>query len=180
MTIMKETILKDGRLLVLRKARISDAQRILGYLNTVGGESNNLMFGKNGCNLTIAQEAEHLSKLGSSPNTLLLIGLVGREMVSLSQARGETPQRAAHNFQLSITVRKPFWGLGIGSASMAELIHFSRERGVRALHLGVRAGNEVAIKLYEKFGFERVGMHRGFFNIDGVFHDEILMDLYLG
>jgi RimJ/RimL family protein N-acetyltransferase len=180
-SIIKETILKDGSLLVLRRSRVSDAQRILDYLNAVGGESNNLMFGRDGYrSLTVAQEAEHLEKLASSPNALSLVGLVGGEIISLSQARGETPQRAAHNFELSITVKKTFWGKGVGSAAMSELIRFAREKGARAIHLGVRAGNDKAIRLYEKFGFVSVGMHRGFFNIDGVFHDEILMDLYLG
>lgn len=181
MTILNETILKDGRLLVLRKSRVSDAQRILEYLNLVGGESDNLMFGKDGYrSLTIAQEAEYLEKQNSSPNTLSMVGVVGGKIVSLSQIRGESPQRAAHNFQLSITVLKAFWGLGIGSAAMAEMIRFARERGAKAVHLGVRAGNDVAIRMYEKFGFKSVGMHRGFFNINGVYHDEILMDLYLG
>lgn len=180
MTILKETILKDGRLLVLRKSRVSDAQRILDYLNIVGGESDNLMFGKDGYrSLTVAQEAEYLEKQNSAPNTLSMVGLVGGRIVSVAQVRGETPQRAAHNFQLSITVLKEFWGLGIGSAAMAAMIRFARERGAKAVHLGVRAGNDVAVKLYEKFGFEKAGMHRGFFNIDGKYHDEILMDLYL-
>jgi RimJ/RimL family protein N-acetyltransferase len=179
--ILNETILKDGRLLVLRKSRVSDAQRLLDYLNTVGGESDNLTFGREGCrSLTVAQEADHLEKLNASPNTLSMIGLVGGSIASLSQLRGETPLRVAHNFQLSITVLKAFWGLGIGTASMAELLRFAREHGAKAVHLGVRAGNDVAIRLYEKFGFERTGVHRGFFNINGAYHDEILMDLYLG
>jgi RimJ/RimL family protein N-acetyltransferase len=179
MTILNETILKDGRLLVLRRSRVSDAQQILDYLNVVGGESDNLMFGKEGCrSITVAQEAEHIEKLSSSPNTLLMVGLVGGRIVSLSQIRGETPLRVSHNFQLSITVLKAFWGLGIGTASMAVLLDFARKRGAKAVHLGVRAGNDVAIHLYDKFGFVRAGLHRGFFNINGVYHDEILMDLY--
>ncbi len=176
-----EALLKDGRLLMLRRSRASDAQQILGYLNMIGGESENLMFGKDGYrHLTLAQEAEYLDKLSSAPNTLSLTGFVGGEIVSLSQIRGETPQRAAHNFELSITVAKAYWRLGVGSVAMAEMIRFAKEHGARVIHLGVRAGNEAAIRLYEKFGFEKAGVHRDFFNINGVYHDEILMDLYLG
>lgn len=179
--ILCEVLLKDGRLLTLRRSRPSDAQQILKYLNMVGGESDNLMFGKDGYRcLTVAQEAEHLERLCNAPGTLSLVGIVGGEIVSLSQIRGEAPKRAAHNFELSITVAKAYWRLGIGSLVMAEMIRFAKEHGARIIHLGVRAGNEEAIRLYEKFGFYKAGLHRDFFNICGVYHDEILMDLYLG
>lgn len=35
------------------------------------------------------------------------------------------------------------------------------------------------IKLYGKYGFEKIGTHKNFFNIDGNYYDEILMDLYI-
>lgn len=178
--IVKETILKNGKLLTLRRSYPSDARQVLDYLNMVGGESDNLLFGKNGfMHMTPEREAEYLKRLNASTNTLSLIGFVDRRLISLSQIRGEPPLRAAHNFELSITVAKEFWGLGVGSTAMAELIRFVKERGARAIHLRVRAGNDAAISLYKKFGFEQAGVHKDFFNINGVYHDEILMDLYL-
>jgi RimJ/RimL family protein N-acetyltransferase len=178
--ITKECILKNGKLLTLRNSQLSDARQILDYLNMVGGESDNLMFGKNGyMHMTVAQEAEYLVKLDDSPNTLSLVGFVEGRLVSLSQVRGEPPLRAAHNFELSITVAKEFWGIGVGSAAMAEMIRFAKEHGGRIIHLGVRAGNDAAISLYKKFGFKKAGVHRDFFNINGNYYDEILMDLFL-
>jgi len=38
---------------------------------------------------------------------------------------------------------------------------------------------EIAIKLYEKLGFEKIGLYKNFFKIDGNYYDEILMNLYL-
>jgi RimJ/RimL family protein N-acetyltransferase len=43
----------------------------------------------------------------------------------------------------------------------------------------VKASNFKAIKLYEKLGFEQIGTHKNYFNINGEYDDEILMDLYL-
>ena len=40
--------LKDGRELTLRKAEKGDAANILAYLNQIGGESDNLLFGNAG------------------------------------------------------------------------------------------------------------------------------------
>ncbi|MDU7441828.1 MAG: GNAT family N-acetyltransferase, partial [Clostridium sp.] len=36
-----------------------------------------------------------------------------------------------------------------------------------------------AIKLYKRHGFVEVGVHKNFFNINGDYYDEILMDLYI-
>lgn len=178
---IKEYSLKNGKLLILRRTCSSDAQQVIDYLNMVGGESDNLMFGKNGFNaMTVAQEAEYLERLNTSPNTLSIAGFVEGQLISLSQIRGEIPKRAAHNFELSISVAKAFWGKGAGSAAMAEMIKFAKEHGAKIIHLGVREGNDSAIRLYEKFGFEQAGIHRDFFNIDGNYYDQILMDLFLG
>lgn len=63
---------------------------------------------------------------------------------------------------------------------MNELIRFAKEHDtIKNISLGVKASNHNGIKLYEKLGFVKVGVHKNFFNINGVFDDEILMDLYL-
>jgi len=63
---------------------------------------------------------------------------------------------------------------------MGELINHAKLTGTtKNISLGVRDGNSNAIKLYEKFGFEKVGIHKDYFNVDGTYYDEILMDLYL-
>lgn len=41
---------------------------------------------------------------------------------------------------------------GIGQALMAEMLQIARQRGCETFSLEVRAGNEAAILLYEKFG----------------------------
>ncbi|MGH4138282.1 GNAT family N-acetyltransferase [Clostridium sp.] len=50
---------------------------------------------------------------------------------------------------------------------------------IKNINLGVKASNINAIRMYEKFGFEKVGVHKDNFNINGKFYDEILMDLYI-
>ena len=70
--------------------------------------------------------------------------------------------------------------IGAASALLAELIGFAKNRpALRAIHLGVYENNERAISLYEEFGFVTVGRFRDYFQIDGKYFDEILMDLYL-
>jgi len=33
--------------------------------------------------------------------------------------------------------------------------------------------------MYEKFGFKEIGVHKNYFNINGKFDNEILMDVYI-
>lgn len=70
--------------------------------------------------------------------------------------------------------------MGIGTTVMKVLIDFAKNHEtIKTISLGVKASNKKAQHLYEKLGFEKVGVHRNFFNIDGNYDDEILMDLYI-
>ena len=54
-------------------------------------------------------------------------------------------------------------GQGIGLALVrAALIEF-QERGVASVFLEVRAGNEVAVRLYERVGFEEIARRKGYY-----------------
>lgn len=55
---------------------------------------------------------------------------------------------------------------GIGAALLARLIEAARRRGIRSLALEVRPSNEVAIALYEKFGFHMVGRRKRYYAVD--------------
>lgn len=52
---------------------------------------------------------------------------------------------------------------GIGNFLMESLIRLSREQGIRMIHLEVRAGNETAIRLYERLGFVRDGLRKAYY-----------------
>ncbi|WP_406035268.1 GNAT family N-acetyltransferase [Treponema saccharophilum] len=43
----------------------------------------------------------------------------------------------------------------------------------------MRSDNIAAIKLYEKFGFEKIGRFRGFFKINGEFIDFDIMQKFI-
>lgn len=177
--ILRETALKDGKKLTVRIPEVEDAEEMVEYCNTVGGESDNLTFGKNEFHLNVEQEEEYIRNLKNNQNSLTILGIVDNTIVSMANIVGLKKKRLVHNSEIGISVRKDYWKNGIGSIMMEELIKFAKEKGMRNISLGVRADNKNAIKLYEKFGFQQVGLHKDYFNINGVFYDEILMDLYI-
>lgn len=62
--------------------------------------------------------------------------------------------RSRHIASLGIFVRRKHWGKGVGSALMDEAITLAKTLGCRKLMLGTTEGNERAINLYKKFGFQ--------------------------
>ena len=52
--------LKNGQTLLLREAESRDGEKILAYLNRVGGESDNLLFGENGFPMPLEREQAFL------------------------------------------------------------------------------------------------------------------------
>lgn len=74
--IIKSINLKDGKKLILRKPLEYDAEKIIKYLNTVGSESNNLLFGKGEFPLTVEQEKTYISRINQSSNSFMVIGTI--------------------------------------------------------------------------------------------------------
>jgi len=63
----------------------------------------------------------------------------------------------------TVGVRATEQGKGYGHALMAALIQRAYQLGSRWLTLEVRPSNEVAVRLYEKFGFKVIGRRRGYY-----------------
>ena len=177
--VLKEIKLKNGQVLILRKPTVDYAEKMVNYLNIVGGESDNLLFGKDEFHLSVEQEKEYIKNLSNTKDAFMVIGVINNEVVSVAQIRKLGRKRIAHNSEIAISVKKDFWGIGVGSAVMEQLIEFAKNNNILNISLGVKGSNSKAINLYKKFGFEKVGVHKNYFNINGVFDDEILMDLYL-
>lgn len=63
---------------------------------------------------------------------------------------------------------------------MQTLLDFAKTTAKSEIvELEVRSDNVNAIKLYEKFGFEKIGVFKGFFKIDGKLIDFDIMEKIL-
>jgi RimJ/RimL family protein N-acetyltransferase len=172
--------LKNGQNIVIRKAGKKDAQILLDYLNVVGGESDNLLFGANEFDITVEQEEGFIESFKDSKTSVLLAGFIDDKVVCIGSLMTPSRERISHHGDVAMSVLKEYWGLGIGSLLMAALIEFAKSSGkLENLHLGVKEDNSRAIKLYEKMGFHEIGRYPKFFKINGKYYDEILMNLYL-
>ena len=166
--------------IIYREAETSDAGKFLEYCKIVGAESDNLTFGEEGLPFSISQTADYIRKISGNPDGVMILAFDEGELVAsgvVSSVSGRA--RFAHRKDLAITVRKDYWGKGIGTGLMNLLIDFCRKNGTEVIELQVRSDNERAIALYNKFGFEKIGTHKNFFKIGGEYFSADYMNLYL-
>lgn len=62
-----------------------------------------------------------------------------------------------------VVVEESFRGQGIASDLLRMLLEYGEKNGAEAFTLEVRVSNEVAIHLYEKYGFVTEGIRPGFY-----------------
>lgn len=82
---------------------------------------------------------------------------------------------------LNITVAREHQGRGWGAHLLAHLAEGSRAQGAQWLWLEVRASNAGAQRLYQREGFRRVGLRKGYYPAaQGRREDAIVMSRPLG
>ena len=89
-------------------------------------------------------------------------------------------RKICHRADVSIALRKAYWGLGLGKALLTRVLTLAKELGYEQVELEVISGNDRALRLYERLGFVQTGRTpRAFRYDDGSFRDEIQMVLRL-
>lgn len=105
-----------------------------------------------------------------NPNSIYVVAKLNNEIVGFGGIINTLDQMEITN----IVVKKSLRNQGIGNALLRRLIVLSREHGKNMIFLEVNANNLCAIKLYEKNGFQRVGLRKKYYNNAD---DAILMNL---
>jgi RimJ/RimL family protein N-acetyltransferase len=81
---------------------------------------------------------------------------------------------------IGMLVDERYAGRGVGAALLHQLVARARAiAGLESLHLTVTDGNDRAIALYERFGFEREGVERRVLKLGGRYYDKLHMRLDL-
>jgi RimJ/RimL family protein N-acetyltransferase len=88
--------------------------------------------------------------------------------------------RAGYAANIGMSVAKEWRGRGVGTALMQACVDWARASNVHKLGLHVWPHSEAALRLYERFGFEREGVLRSHYRRqNGELWDAIVMGLLL-
>lgn len=162
----------------IRETLPDDAEAIIKYLKQIGGETDNLTFGKEGLPVTAQQEREFLQKTHDSKQSVHYSVWKNGKIIG-DGGLSSLPRRMSHRAELGITVVKSAWNQGIGSMLLNRLIAYARQNGIEIIDLEVRSDNTAAIHLYEKFGFQHIGTIPAYFKIENRYFDVEAMYLDL-
>mgnify|MGYP004633335397 CR=1 FL=1 len=77
---------------------------------------------------------------------------------------------------MNIVVKKDFRHHGIGSILLENLINYSKSINLKTITLEVNENNLSAIRLYDKFSFDRLGIRKKYYNGES---DAIIMSKHL-
>lgn len=166
-------------MITYRRAEPNDAENLLLYTKTVGGETDFLSFGEHSFNISVERQARFISKFQNDKVGVMLVALDGEKIVANASIERNRVGRYNHRAELSINVLRNYWGRGVGTRLMEMLLAFAKETGIKVLYLDVRADNKRAISLYRKFGFESIGRFPKYFLINEEYFDAEFMVLEL-
>lgn len=155
----------------------NDAGQLLTIQKQLAKETDYLVMDALGMGLSTDDLSTHLERINGSSVDLLLGAFLEEKLVAIASVHTKKEVRLSHISEVGIAVLEEFWGLGLGSILMEELLDFVRQTPeIRRLELTVQKRNQRAIHLYEKFGFlSEAVMPRGAVDEEGQFLDVYLM-----
>ena len=80
---------------------------------------------------------------------------------------------------LNLSVAHEAQRTGLGWRTLEWMADVARGYGARTMLLEVRPSNAAALRLYERYGFERIGVRRGYYPAQGGREDAIVMRIAL-
>lgn len=172
----KEIILKDGRTAAFRSPSPDDAEAMIQYFKTINSETPYLLRYPDECDLDIASERAFLQNMLDSENSVMLFCTVDGKLAGSCQIDRKKWRKNRHRGSVGVALVREFWGLGIGTAMFAELLAIARDWGLMQVELEVFEGNDRAMALYRKMGFEVVSATPNAIRLeDGTMLKEFLM-----
>ncbi len=117
------------------------------------------------------------ARLAPSADQGVLGAFAGGQLVGMLGIRRQDGLKTLHRMALwGVYVEPASRGQGIAQALLAQAVAFARQvPGAVQIHLSVNAANGTAIRLYEQAGFKGYGTEPAALLVDGVLHDELLM-----
>ncbi len=174
--------LKNGKSAILKTPEPGEGSKMLEYIKTACGETEFLArYPEEWESVSIDSEERWIKSRRESENDLSITCHVDDEIAGNCEISFRNGKKMCHRAVIAIAIVKKYWGLGIGSAMLEELIIAARARkGIEVIELEFVEGNDRARALYERFGFTVVAERPNAFKLkDGKTVKEYFMQKIL-
>ncbi len=171
----KKVTLKSGKEVILRSPLASEAENLLSHLRITHSESyKNLNQSADYWDkFSVEGEAKILTDFENAKNKFMLCAFHNDRIIGGLGFVGYQAEFVRKNGSLGMSIQNEFSNSGLGAAMMKYTLELAKEFGFHRVDLTVRAYNHPGIKLYEKMGFQRIGLLK-----DAAFIDESFVDEY--
>ncbi len=159
----------------VRRDDLQDAAGVAEVLNSVIAEGRHTALTGH-----FTPEAEQAFLQSLRPRSELFVAevagqIVGFQVIEPFVTYTSTMEHVAH---MGSYVHAEFRRRGIGRRLARTTLAFAREHGYEKVVIYVMADNELGLAYYRGLGFEERGVLRRQTKIDGVYHDEVFMELH--
>jgi len=161
--------------ITVRVPRELDIDALVELVNTLAAEAPLLFVTPIDPAHAQADMRAYLATVASSDNQIVLVAEHGGRLAGLATAAGGIHPARRGVAEIGIGVRSSHRGLGIGHALMDAVEAWARTTRIHRLQRPVAAGNEAAISLYRKAGFEIEGVLRRSVVVEGSPVDQYMM-----
>lgn len=163
----------------IRRAVPADAAQLIAFVRELLKEPGlDIPMELDEFSITIDEERQILDQYNKDEDRLFLIAVVGDKIIGEINLSQESRKAWRHIAVLGMSVRREWRNRGVGTALLEEALAWARANPrLRRVELSVYARNEVAIGLYQKYGFIREGIRSGRIMEQGEFLDDWIMAL---
>jgi len=172
----KRARIKDGRMITIRRPKMSDVKQFTKYINSLVDEDAMIKINER---QTLKSETAWLkgvlSDIRKNKKHSLLAECEG-ELISMVELR-KGFGRQSHVASIGMGVKKNYRRLGVATRMMKEILDIGRkDKDVKIIYLDVYAYNRPAIKLYKRLGFKKVAKLKNRVQHKGKLGDQLIMD----
>jgi len=165
---------------LIREAKVQDAPAFVALFDRVNSETTFMLFEPGESPTSVEHQSQTFEHWAKTDSGVMFVCEEDKELIGFVAGRRGVGRRQAHSIYIAMGVLQAWVGRGIGRSLLEALEGWAQSKGLHRLELMVNYNNERAIRLYEKFGFEREGVKRHALRIDGHYIDAFYMAKLIG
>lgn len=159
MAKIKEKIIKNkmGEFIIKTPGK-EDAEVLIEFVKQADLESEFLLREPEEFNITVEKEEGILERMNDSEKDIFITVFHEDKAIANLGFSGNGRKRLKHHGRFGIAILKEYWGIGLGSVLMEEMIEWANQNSIEKITLEVDEDNERGLALYKKYGFKEEGL----------------------
>ena len=172
-----EYLLRNGKNVIIRKPNVEDAEAIINVITIADTETLFLARDPGEFCTPVEREKQIIENVLADNDVEWFVAeyenkVIGQCSVGLVRKNA----RYRHRAEVAFVILQEYCNLGIGGKMMEECIKWCKKKGITQMELDVVKNNEKALKMYQGFGFEIIGIRENALRYqDDTYADEYLM-----